>query len=85
MMSDTLKQMNHVLGRRHVLSAKVYYSQKKEPSYIVMEDLAPLGYKMCNRLQGLDLQHALLAVQGLARFHASSIVLCERVCDINIR
>ena len=45
---------------------------------LILEDLAPLGFRMANRLLGLDMDHCILAIQGLARFHAASVALCEK-------
>ena len=42
---------------------------------LVLEDLAPMGYKMSELEDGLDLEHCLLALRILARYHAASAVL----------
>lgn len=79
MMSDTLDKMNKLLGPKYCLSGKSLYVQNENPALLVIEDLAPLGFRMADRLSGLDLTHTILALQGLARFHAASIALCEKV------
>ncbi|XP_024877358.1 uncharacterized protein LOC112458146 [Temnothorax curvispinosus] len=79
MMSDTLDKMNKLLGPEHRLSGKGLYVQNKNPTLLVIEDLAPLGFRMANRLSGLDLAHTILALDGLARFHAASVAICEKV------
>ncbi|XP_014474316.1 PREDICTED: uncharacterized protein LOC106744243 isoform X2 [Dinoponera quadriceps] len=76
MMSDTLEKMNQLL--KHPLSAKCLYIQKQDPQLLVIEDLAPLGFRMADREAGLDLAHCTLALRGLAKFHASSVALCEK-------
>ena len=78
MMSDTLDKMNKLLGPKHRLSAKILYAQNENPTLLVIEDLVSLGFRMINR-SGLDLDHSLLAFRRLARFHAASVVLCEKV------
>ncbi|XP_018341123.1 PREDICTED: uncharacterized protein LOC108747813 [Trachymyrmex septentrionalis] len=78
MMSDTLDKMNKLLGPKHRLSAKILYVQNGNPMLLVFEDLASLSFRMADRLSGLDLDHSLLAFRGLARFHAASVVLCEK-------
>ncbi|XP_077275264.1 uncharacterized protein LOC143904443 isoform X2 [Temnothorax americanus] len=78
MMSDTLDKMNKLLGPEHRLSGKGLYVQNKNPTLLVMEDLAPLGFRMADRLSGLDLAHTILALDGLARFHAASVAICEK-------
>jgi len=78
MMSDTLDKMNKLLGPKHRLSGKGLYVQNDNPTLLVIEDLAPLGFRMADRLSGLDLTHSVLALRGLARFHASSVAICEK-------
>jgi len=79
MMTDTLDKMNKLLAPKHRLSGKGLYVQKENPMFLVIEDLAPLGFRMANRLAGLDLDHCIIALRGLARFHASSVAVCEQV------
>lgn len=78
MMSDTLDKMNKLLGK-HRISGKGLYVQNENPPFLVIEDLAPLGFRMADRLAGLDLTHTTLALHGLARFHAASVAVCEKV------
>ncbi|XP_018355495.1 PREDICTED: uncharacterized protein LOC108756291 [Trachymyrmex septentrionalis] len=78
MMSDTLDKMNKLLRPEHRLSAKILYGQNENPTLLVIEDLASLGFRMADRSSGLDLDHSLLAFRGLARFHATSVALCEK-------
>ncbi|XP_011063493.1 PREDICTED: uncharacterized protein LOC105151471 [Acromyrmex echinatior] len=78
MMSDTLDKMNKLLEPKHRLSAKILYVQNENPTLLVIEDLAALGFRMADRLSGLDLDHSILALRGLARFHAASVALCEK-------
>nr|CAD7204891.1 unnamed protein product [Timema douglasi] len=42
---------------------------------IVLEDLQPAGFRMCDRQEGLDLEHSKLALQELARYHALSLAM----------
>lgn len=76
MMSDTLKQMGNMLGIQ--LGARIYHVRMERPLCLIMEDLAPLGFRMANRQLGLDLNHTMLAIRALAKFHASSVALCEK-------
>lgn len=78
MMGNTLKKMNDLLESEHRLNGKVFYVQKEHPAFLVIEDLATLGFRMANRQARLDLPHSILAIRGLARFHASSIAVCEK-------
>jgi hypothetical protein len=78
MMSDSLDKMNKLLEPRPRLSGKGLYVQNKKPALLVIEDLAPLGFRMADRMSGLDLTHSILALHGLARFHAASVALCEK-------
>ncbi|XP_050458788.1 uncharacterized protein LOC126855304 [Cataglyphis hispanica] len=78
MMTDTLNKMNNLLDPKYRLSGKGLYVQHDNPTLLVIEDLAPLGYRMACRQTGLDLNHCILAIRGLARFHATSVALCEK-------
>ncbi|XP_018057094.1 PREDICTED: uncharacterized protein LOC108692984 isoform X2 [Atta colombica] len=78
MMSDTLDKMNKLLEPKHRLSAKILYAQNENPTLLMIEDLASLGFQMADRSSGLDLDHSLMAYRGLARFHAASVVVCEK-------
>lgn len=84
MMTDTLKKMNKLLGS-HPLSAQCLYVQKEHPMFLVLEDLAPLGFQMACRLSGLDMDHCMLTVRGLARFHAASVAVVEKVKQVFIK
>ncbi|XP_018370662.1 PREDICTED: uncharacterized protein LOC108766094 isoform X2 [Trachymyrmex cornetzi] len=78
MLSNTLNKMNKLLGSKYRLSGKSLYVQNEHPTLLVMEDLMFLGFRMADRLSGLDLAHSVLALQGLARFHAASVAVCEK-------
>lgn len=78
-MTDTLAQMNDLLGPDcPPLNGRGLYTQRQNPPLLVIEDLAPLGYRMADRQAGLDMDHCLLAIRNLAKFHASSVALFER-------
>ena len=85
MLETTLVMMNDLLNdlpdeAEHCqLGPRVLYSDMGDPSFLVMEDLAQLGYRMANRQAGLDLSHSLLAIGRLAKLHACSVALCEKV------
>ncbi|CAL1685860.1 unnamed protein product [Lasius platythorax] len=78
MMMDTLDKMNKLLEPKYRLSGKGMYVQRDNPTLLVIEDLAPLGFRMACRQAGLDLPHCILAIRGLARFHATSVAVCEK-------
>jgi hypothetical protein len=46
-----------------------------------MEDLLPLGFKMVNRHDGLDLDHCLLVMRQLGKFHATSVLVRQQDPD----
>lgn len=78
MLKNTLEKMNKFLDPAHRLSGHVLHLQEEDPTLLVLEDLGVLGFRMADRQAGLDLEHCLLAIRGLARFHASSVALCEK-------
>ncbi|XP_045586381.2 uncharacterized kinase-like protein D1044.1 [Procambarus clarkii] len=56
--------------------AKWFYSSlKKDEGMIFLEDLRSRGFKMFDRKKGMDVAHATLVLQELARFHAASLLL----------
>lgn len=55
-------------------SATAYELKGAKSDYILLEDLAPKGFKNSNRLEGLDKNHTEAALQKLAQWHAASIV-----------
>ncbi|KAI4473883.1 hypothetical protein M0802_015893 [Mischocyttarus mexicanus] len=77
-MMNLLKKMNDLVGPAYILGAQALYVKKEYPGFLVVEDLVPLGFRMADRQAGLDLPHSMLAIQGLARFHASSLAICEK-------
>lgn len=44
---------------------------------LALEDLHQSGFKMADRVKGLDLDHTTLVLQSLAKFHASSLILLD--------
>ncbi|XP_017766799.1 PREDICTED: uncharacterized protein LOC108555576 [Eufriesea mexicana] len=76
MMSDTLQKMNDLLGSR--LSGRVFYVRMERPLCLIIEDLAPMGFRMADRQLGFDMAHCRIAIRGLAKFHATSVALCEK-------
>lgn len=81
MMSVTLPRMNDILSKLSPtsLGARCFYVQYEKPTHIVFEDLAPKGFRMANRHLGLNVDHCLLAIRDIGKFHASSIALEEKV------
>ncbi|XP_011705502.1 PREDICTED: uncharacterized protein LOC105460701, partial [Wasmannia auropunctata] len=77
MMLDTLDKMNKLLASKYRLSGKCLYVQNENPTLLAIEDLVPLGFRMVD-LSGLDLVHSILALRGLARFHAASVAIYEK-------
>ncbi|KAL1140736.1 hypothetical protein AAG570_000666 [Ranatra chinensis] len=45
---------------------------------IILEDLKDLGFKMADRQESLDMNHALLVMKSLGRYHALSATLEDR-------
>ena len=50
--------------------------------YIVFEDLAVLGYKNVDRRLGLDFDHYKSVLSKMARWHAATAVLVNKVSSI---
>lgn len=81
MMSDTLVKMNKTLSsfNEDLLSAQLYHFKTEAPAILVLEDLKSSGFQLADRQAGFDMEHAVLVMKNLARFHASSIVYMENV------
>ena len=47
-----------------------------------MEDLKAQGFKMADRTRGLDLQHCLLVMKQIGRYHGASAVLQQKTPEI---
>jgi hypothetical protein len=58
-------------------SADCYYIIK-DPAIYVFEDLNASGYKVADRLAGLDLDHSKILLEKLGNFHAVSMVLAGK-------
>nr|XP_045586386.1 uncharacterized protein LOC123748238 isoform X3 [Procambarus clarkii] len=53
----------------------LYTSLEKDKEMIFLEDLRPRGFRMFDCKKGLDVAHATLVLQELARLHAASLLL----------
>jgi thiamine kinase-like enzyme len=62
-------------SKAQYLTSRCIYS---EPNILVLQDLNHLGYKMADRIKGLDLSHCQLALKSLARFHGMSVALHKK-------
>lgn len=56
----------------------ICYGVKRGHRGLLLEDLTSAGYKLADRLSGLDCQHAEVAIKGLAEFHALTLILIEQ-------
>ncbi|KAJ9582748.1 hypothetical protein L9F63_022893 [Diploptera punctata] len=83
MYRDVLPAMHRALekvspGTCERFGAEYIYSiTDSDKPVIVLEDLKKLGFTMAERLNGLDMDHCLLVLRSLARFHAISLALRE--------
>ncbi|KDR14785.1 uncharacterized protein LOC110834192 isoform X2 [Zootermopsis nevadensis] len=60
-------------------AAKYLYSHSDNlTATLVMEDLKTKGFKLAERDLGLDLNHCLLVIRNIARYHAMSVVLHDK-------
>lgn len=69
----TLPRLAKVLGCK--LWPTYVSSTLSKRSILILEDLTPLGYKMFQRHIGFDLNHCLLALKTISKFHAASLVV----------
>nr|XP_046489094.1 uncharacterized protein LOC124222317 [Neodiprion pinetum] len=81
MMSETLPRMQEILtshGMSASLSAQCLHIQEADPKHLFLEDLLVAGFRLADRRKGLDLDHCLVAMRNLAKFHAASVALGEK-------
>lgn len=85
MLSDILPKIHDVLsevGDFPVLFPRVFYYQDQPNELLIMEDLCESGYGGANRFEGLDLDHCVLVMEGIATLHAGSLELFKREPDV---
>ena len=85
MFSTELKVLQHVLPRVEKLvgcslGPRLIYGDKNT-NFIAMEDLTSRGFNMQNRQKGLSFEHCVIAIEKLAKFHAGSVALTEKVIN----
>ncbi|BES98577.1 Protein of unknown function (DUF1679) [Nesidiocoris tenuis] len=80
MYSSTLKHMEDLMNefddKRDILWPKLYGF--KPYSNMVLEDIKDQSYQLMDRKNWLGLDHALLVLRGLGRYHAMTRALIER-------
>lgn len=59
-----------------MFSTAIHIDRRRQ--LLIFDDLSERGFIMANRLHGLDMTHAKLILQKLAKMHATSAVLNER-------
>ena len=63
--------------------AKYFHSVEKHKEQVIfLEDLRTSGFKMHDRMLAIDNAHANLILKELARYHASSYILFDRIKNI---
>ncbi|XP_017855887.1 PREDICTED: uncharacterized protein LOC108608821 [Drosophila arizonae] len=69
-----LEQIYRDVGVEVKFGAKAYELKGAKSDYILLEDLAPKGFKNTNRTEGLDQAHTECALKRLSMWHAASMV-----------
>ncbi|KAJ9589202.1 hypothetical protein L9F63_028012 [Diploptera punctata] len=76
---DILQKASEDRKKTQPFAAKCIYSQLEYPDVIiVLEDLKEEGFRMAERTEGLDMDHCLLVLRTLAKYHAATAVLYEQ-------
>lgn len=55
------------------------YAANEEKSYLIFEDLSAIGFRIVDRCSALDVAHHKLVLSKLAKYHAATAVLVEKV------
>lgn len=69
-----MEQLYRDVGVDVKFGAQAYELKGANSNYILLEDLAPQGFKNTNRLEGLDQVHTEAALRKLSQWHAASAV-----------
>lgn len=76
---DVLGRLEVLIGDGSKFGAKCLYTTREPMQTIVFDDLTQYGYKLASRQHGLDEQHCVVLLRKLGKFHATSMVLLEKV------
>uniref|UniRef100_A0A182QLU8 CHK kinase-like domain-containing protein n=1 Tax=Anopheles farauti TaxID=69004 RepID=A0A182QLU8_9DIPT len=76
-----LKQMMKSVGEHSELFPTALAVDRKR-EVIVFKDLAPDGFRMVDRTQGMDMVHLKMAINRMAKMHAGSLKLREKQPDV---
>lgn len=76
---DVLGKLEVLIGDGSKFGAKCFYTTREPIQTIVFDDLTQYGYKLANRQSGLNEEHCVVILKKLGKFHASSMVLVEKV------
>lgn len=69
-----MEQMYRDVGVDVKFGAKSYKLKDAKTEYVLLEDLAPRGFKNMNRMEGFDQVHTESALRKLSQWHAASVV-----------
>ncbi|KAH8383453.1 hypothetical protein KR009_008706 [Drosophila setifemur] len=68
------EKLYHDAGLTVTFSAKSFVLSKPvKEEYLILENLQTSGFKMCDRMKGLDLEHCKSSLKKLAQWHAASL------------
>lgn len=76
---DVLGKLEVLIGDGSKFGAKCFYTTREPIQTIVFDDLTQYGYKLASRQNGLNEEHCVVILKKLGKFHASSMLLAEKV------
>ena len=82
MAAKQVRILEEKLVGNKVLPISAYCYKSNIPHTLILEDLTTLGFKMADRHSRLDLEHSVIALKGLAKFHALSLALNDKDTSI---
>lgn len=77
--STSLSKLHFESINTKILFYSRCYATNKDKAYLIFEDLSAIGFKNVNRRTGLDIAHFKLVLSILAKYHAATAVLVEKV------
>lgn len=85
---DIVTEMNSILRDIGFTELKVpkcfHVDLEKYKEVIFLEDLRVQGFKMTDRIQGLDEAHVRLVLEELAKFHAASFLMQVKAPEVDL-
>lgn len=75
---DEVNELLRSVGNSELITAEWICGGEDPTNYLMMEDLSVTSYQMAKRQEGLDLNHSLLVMRLIAKYHAATAIIIQR-------